>query len=78
MTNVQTTPAATSDIGLMWSMYATLAPRELLPNLYEKCLRPEAGLRASDAFTQQRSQILPASSRRQRPAQTLRLLGCAS
>jgi DNA-binding NarL/FixJ family response regulator len=38
----------------------------------------EAGLRASEAFTLRRCQILLASARGQRPAQIARQLGCAT
>ena len=52
--------------------------------MYVRALSPveqekiEAGLRSSDAFTLRRSQILLASSRKQRPAEIARNLGCAS
>ncbi len=48
--------------------------RELTP---EEQTRLEAGLRAPDAFTLRRSQILLASSRRDRPSLIARNLGCA-
>jgi transposase len=38
----------------------------------------EAGLRSSDAFTLRRSQILLASSRKQRPSEMARNLGCVT
>jgi transposase len=38
----------------------------------------EAGLRSSDAFTWRRSQILLASSRKQRPTAIAQMLGCAT
>jgi predicted ArsR family transcriptional regulator len=52
--------------------------------MYVRALSPaeragiEAGLRASDAFTLRRSQILLASSREQRPRAIARNLGCAT
>jgi transposase len=49
--------------------------RSLTP---EECQGLEVGLRASDAFTLRRCQILLASARRQRPAQIARQLGCAA
>ena len=52
--------------------------------MYVRALRPEeqagleAGLRSSDAFTLRRSQILLASSRKQRPKVIALYLGCAT
>lgn len=52
--------------------------------MYVRALKPdeqagiEAGLRSSDAFTLRRSQILLASSRKQRPSKIAQNLGCAS
>jgi transposase len=52
--------------------------------IYIRALRPEeregieAGLRSSDAFTLRRSQILLASSRKQRPSKIAQYLGCAT
>ncbi|WP_052568841.1 helix-turn-helix domain-containing protein [Ktedonobacter racemifer] len=52
--------------------------------IYVRALSPaeqagiEAGLRSSDAFTLRRSQILLASSRKQRPSEIARNLGCAT
>jgi transposase len=52
--------------------------------MYVRALSPveqagiEAGLRSSDAFTLRRSQILLASSRKQRPSQIAHNLGCAT
>jgi transposase len=52
--------------------------------MYVRALSPaeqagiEAGLRSSDAFTLRRSQILLASSRKQRPSEIARNLGCAT
>src|SRR5437016_2162273 len=54
------------------------------PPMYVRALSPaeqagiEAGLRSSDAFTLRRSQILLASSRRQRPKEIARNLGGAT
>src|SRR5437879_920249 len=52
--------------------------------MYVRALSPaeqetiEAGLRSSDAFTLRRSQILLASSRKQRPKTIAHNLGCAT
>lgn len=52
--------------------------------MYVRALKPdeqagiEAGLRSSDAFTLRRSQILLASSRKQRPSKIAQNLGCAT
>jgi transposase len=52
--------------------------------MYVRALKPEeqegieAGLRSSDAFTLRRSQILLASSRKQRPKEIARNLGCVT
>src|SRR5262252_7784596 len=52
--------------------------------MYVRALSPEeragleAGLRSSNAFTLRRSQILLASSRKQRPKEIARNLGCAT
>ena len=54
------------------------------PPIYVRALSPaertglEAGLRSSDAFTLRRSQILLASSRKQRPKVIAQNLGCAT
>src|ERR671935_1749250 len=54
------------------------------PAMYGRALTPEerrrltAGLRASDAFTRRRCQLLLASARGQRPATIARHLGCAT
>src|SRR2546426_11697838 len=55
----------------------------MTPPMYVGALSPgeqagvEAGLRASNAFTLRRSQMLRASSRGQRPSETAQHLGCA-
>ena len=56
-------------------MKAAISIRALKPEEQE---RIEAGLRSSDAFTLRRSQILLASSRKQRPSEIAQNLGCAT